>query len=194
MKHLIFGLILLLSLLNCKKNPDSQIEKLIQNPGIKDEVVIIEVTKQILKSQFKEIRVEKTDEKFNVLIDFGGSTALTFQEKKVYEKEMKLLTAKYMIELFYYLSSRKTDKLTLSLVKPFYIHEPQINKDVIQEFEVFRTSLDLATLDTIEGWRDWDTKAWNHKGEDQDRLVEQLNKVISIWKVELNEFGRIELE
>jgi hypothetical protein len=192
MKRLLIVLLILAFLVQCS-NKNKELMKIIEDDKIPNEVAILEVTKKILGKEFKEVQVEKIEDGYKVFVEFGGTSALTFQKDENYEKEHKLRVAKYLIEILKYIEQRKVSILIVSLVKPFYIKDSETEKEIIQEFELFRSRVLLSELNKIEGWRDWNLDNWVIAGKQNDELLDNLNKVIKIWTVELNEFKRVNL-
>ncbi|MCB1176343.1 MAG: hypothetical protein KDK36_02080 [Leptospiraceae bacterium] len=187
MRKLIQFLLLLLVLQGCKKESPKKLQDIVNNPKIPDEVIFIEVAKKIFKNQFKELKFESKDNKKVVYIDYGGNSALTFRQSTDYVKEHMKITAKYALKYFQILKNRKLETLVLSIVKPLYVKEEEINKEVIEEFEIFRVRIEFEELEKIPEWEKIDT-------EDPNFEDVYMEKIIQKWKVELNEFKRIELK
>lgn len=187
-------LLLFLSLNACKKGKRYQPEQLASNPNIPSEVAFIEVAKQIFGNEFKEGKIEKEKEGYHVSIEFGGKTALTFLTEGKYEKELKLVTALYAVKYFRYMEQRNLESLTLSLVKPYYIHHEEINQEVIQDFEVFRVRLEKNDMEKVQGWKEIPLEFSKEKAEVKEEVLKVLENINLLWKIELDEFKRVELK
>jgi hypothetical protein len=127
-------------------------------------------------------------------IEYGGTSALTFSNSSEYIPLTLLDLARKLYRTYYYGKSRNLDKVRVSLVKPFYIKNENNPDSEIQEFEVFRASIDATT------WNQLPSKGKAHPFEvdNNDQPIgnfrKELDHLIQIWKVELNEFARIEVQ
>lgn len=193
LRSLILGTLLLFSLVDCKKSKKVNLEKLVENSEIPTEIVLVEAAKQIFGNEYKEAKLEE-DSGYNVTIEFGGKTALTFLNEGKYEKELKLITALYAWKYFRYLEKRNLRVLVLSLVKPYYIHHEEINQEVIQDFEVFRIKISLSDLEKVPLWREESLDFKKADAETKERVSRILESITEVWTVELDEFKRVELK
>ena len=63
----------------------------------------------------------------------------------------------------------------------------------MEEFEVFRVSISLNDLNTIQDWENPKLLSDN-KNANNAKVIELFNQVRLKWKIELNELRRIELK
>jgi hypothetical protein len=179
---------------NCKKLSKQKPEEIVLKSSVPPEIAFVEVAKHVFGSEFKEARVEQQKDTFHVFIEFGGKNALTFLSQGRYEKELKLITALYALRYFRYVESLNLNSLTLSLVKPYYIHHQEINKEIIEDFEVFRARLEKQDLDKVSGWKDIPLEFSKESTEVKEKALKVLENITLVWKVELDEFKRVELK
>lgn len=180
--------------LGCKKKIYPSLEEIALNSNLSNEVAILQIVKKVLGSQFKEFHIEKEDKGFKVLVEFGGKTALTFASKGGYEKELKLFTAYYAWKIFRYASHRNLNVLTLSLVKPYYVYHPELEKEIIQEVEVFRVKIQKEDIQSVPFYQEMNLEIDSKNFHAQEGLLNSLEFITKIWKVELDEFKRVELK
>lgn len=188
---LILGLVYMTQ---CKKQNSIPLEALAQNPNLPNEVVFTEVAKQVFGKQFKEIRISEENKNYEVLIEYGGKTALTFASRGSYEKELKLFTAYFAWKYFRLTEPRNLQNLTLSLVKPYYVYHEEIQKEVIEEVEVLRVKILKANIQKLPSYDKFDLKLDLKEIEPKQEFLNSLESITQIWKVELDEFKRIELK
>lgn len=182
--------ILIFSLGNCKKIGRPDLEEIAANPKFSDEYVFAEVAKKVFGNQLKEFRYATENGKKIVSIEFGANSALTFQISDNYEKDHKLVMAAYQVRFLQPLQKRSPDVLVMSLVKPFYVKEEQVGKELIEEFEIFRARLEINPFSKIP-----DVYSVNpNTNEEKEKKLQILEEVQKLWKIELNEFKRIELQ
>jgi hypothetical protein len=82
----------------------------------------------------------------------------------------------------------------LSIVKPFYVREEAIKKEVIEEFEIFRISLDPLKVKQLENFETANIDSISIEGKEGEIQLNLLNSIIKNWKVELNEIHRVEIK
>lgn len=127
-------------------------------------------------------------------IEYGGTSALTFSDSKEYVPMTQLDLARKLYRTYYYGKFRNLNKIRVSLVKPFFIKNETDPEAEIQEFEVFRVGVDNRT------WEQLPLQGTAHPFEvdknDQPigNFRKELDHLIQLWKVELNEFARIEVQ
>ena len=177
----------------CKKKENLPIN-IVDDPKIPDEIYLIELSKKILLQNFKEAKVEKSKDGSSLILEYGGSSALSFRNQDTYEKEMKLITANYLLKFIRYTSTRNLKLITISLVKPYYVNEESIKKEVIEEFEVYRVSLETEKTKNIKDIDLVDLENVDTKSPEWESKVKVLEEIIKIWKVELNDLRRIEIK
>ena len=177
----------------CKKKENLPIN-IVDDPKIPDEIYLIELSKKILLQNFKEAKVEKSKDGSSLILEYGGSSALSFRNQDTYEKEMKLITANYLLKFIRYTSTRNLKLITISLVKPYYVNEESIKKEVIEEFEVYRVSIETEKTKNIKDIDLIDLENVDTKSPEWESKVKVLEEIINIWKVELNDLRRIEIK
>jgi hypothetical protein len=159
-----------------------------------DEVFLIDLSKKVLKDLYKESKVEKTPEGIILSLEFGGTSALSFRSQESFEREMHLLTAFYGLKIIKLSSKRKVSKIILSIVKPFYVREESIKKEVIEEFEIFRVSLIPIQVKQLDNFEAAPIESISIEGKEGELQLNILNSIIKNWKVELNEIHRVEIK
>ena len=186
-------LILYMGFNACEKKPKESLglEDTLKLP---DEIFLVDLSKKVLKDLYKESKVEKTPEGILLSLEFGGTSALSFRSQESFEREMHLLTAFYGLKIIKLSSKRKISKITLSIVKPFYVREEAIKKEVIEEFEIFRISLDPLKVKQLENFETANIDSISIEGKEGEIQLNILNSIIKNWKVELNEIHRVEIK
>ena len=191
-KFLTILILVYIAFSTCKKKSDD-FENFSDNPKIPPEIFLVELSKKIFKDEWKETKVEKVSSGLEVLIEFGGKSALSFRSQDSFENEMKYITADYIWKFLRYSSARDIKLLKLSLTKPFYVNEETIKKEVIEEFEVFRVSVDPLEIKIISDFQTLQLTPIATSEKDSKRF-KVLDEIIKRWKVELNEFKRVEIK
>jgi len=192
-KFLTIILIVYIAFTTCKKKEELMLN-IIDDPKIPDEVYLIELSKKILLLNYKEAKVEKTKDGNFLILEYGGSSALSFRSQDTYEKEMKLITANYLLKFIRYTTSRNLKLITISLVKPYYVNEESINKEVIEDFEVFRVSLEIEKTKTIKDLDKVDLENVDTKSPEWESKLKVLEEIIKLWRVDLNDLRRIQVK
>lgn len=159
-----------------------------------DEIFLVDLSKKVLKDQFKEAKVEKTPQGIHLYLEFGGTSALSFRSQDTFEREMHLTTAFFALKMIRLSSKRNLRQFTISIVKPFYVREESIKKEVIEEFEIFRVSIDPLQVKQIEKFKEVSIGSLSIEGIEGEVQLEVLNSIIKNWKVELNEIYRVEIK
>jgi hypothetical protein len=184
---LISGIIII-SFSSCKKSGRILLEEIANNPQYSDEFVYSEIAKRVFGNQLKGFRYDEEGKKIS--IEFGENSALTFQNPDNYERDHKLVLAVYQVRYLQPLQQRMPNVLVMSLVKPFYVMEEKVNREIIEEFEIFRVRLDIKQFSQIK-----DIYSVNpNTSDEKEKKIRILDEIINLWKVELNEFKRIELK
>lgn len=184
-------LILYIAFSACKKKPGT--EGIQDNPESPDEVQILKVSKTIFGDEFREAKIEKLPEGNHVFIEYGGKSALSFRNPDTYEMETRVITAYYCWKFIRSTESRKIRSLTVSLVKPFYVRDETVKKELLEEFEVFRVKVEPERIQKLEDYKMEILLPTNLQDGSDPKLL-FLRKLIETWSVELNEFKRIELK
>jgi hypothetical protein len=192
-KFLTVMLIVYIAFSTCKKKEELPLS-IIDDPKIPDEVYLIELSKKILLLNYKEAKVEKTKDGNFLVLEYGGSSALSFRDQDTYQKEMKLITANYLLKFIRYTKSRNLKLITISLVKPYYVNEESIKREVIEEFEVYRVSLEIESTKNIKDIDIIDLENVNTKSPEWESKLKVLEEIIKLWRVELNDLRRIEVK
>jgi hypothetical protein len=186
-------LIVYIAFSTCKKKEELPLI-IIDDPKIPDEVYLIELSKKILLQNYKEAKVEKTKDGNFLVLEYGGSSALSFRDQDTYQKEMKLITANYLLKFIRYTKSRNLKLITISIVKPYYVNEESIKREVIEEFEVYRVSLEIENTKNIKDIDIIDLENVNTKSPEWESKLKVLEEIIKSWRVELNDLRRIEVK
>jgi hypothetical protein len=192
-KFLTVMLIVYIAFSTCKKKEELPLS-IIDDPKIPDEVYLIELSKKILLLNYKEAKVEKTKDGNFLVLEYGGSSALSFRDQDTYQKEMKLITANYLLKFIRYTKSRNLKLITISLVKPYYVNEESIKREVIEEFEVYRVSLEIENTKNIKDIDIIDLENVDTKSPEWESKLKILEEIIKLWRVELNDLRRIEVK
>ncbi|MCX8000108.1 MAG: hypothetical protein N3A69_14335, partial [Leptospiraceae bacterium] len=129
-----------------------------------------------------------------VLIEYGGKTALTFASKGRYEQELKLFTAYFAWKYFRATETRNLHTLTLSLIKPYHVFHENVQREVIEEVEVLRVSISREDMQKLPNYSKFDLNLDINKIEPKEEFLNSLESITKIWKVELDEFKRVELK
>ncbi|MDX1959930.1 MAG: hypothetical protein SFU98_15270 [Leptospiraceae bacterium] len=165
----------------------------VPEPNLTDEVAILKVSKQVFGDLLRETKLEKEQKGYKLFIEFGGSTALTFYGKQAYVKDIKLMICRKANQMFYNLKDRNLETLTISFVKPYYVKDNELNKEIIQEFEVFRVRFEKTDLEKISNWKEKAEKLLKNEARPKE-TVEFLDSIRKNWNVELDEFYRVEIK
>ncbi|TGN10179.1 hypothetical protein [Leptospira ilyithenensis] len=149
----------------------------------------------IFEYELKEWKIT-TDpvSKYQLLeVSYGGSSALTFSSQKEYKINTTMLHALYSAKSLFAFSPYPISSIRLSLVKPLYVKD-EAHPDVgIQEFEIFRTSMDMAKAKEVLNKHSKTDPFSLEKSEEKDRKV-LLEDLVRIWKLELDELNKITVE
>ncbi|BDA80434.1 hypothetical protein LPTSP3_g33640 [Leptospira kobayashii] len=126
-------------------------------------------------------------------ISYGGSSALTFSSQKEYRTNTTMLHALYSAKSLFAFSPYSISDIRLSLVKPLYVKD-EAHPDVgIQEFEIFRTSMDMAKAKEVLKKHSRTDPFSTEKSEEKDRKT-FLEDLVRTWKLELDELNKITVE
>jgi hypothetical protein len=177
-----------------KDSNRKEIEALQNNKNISDEESLYGLAKIIFGDSLKSFKTEKNPNgKQNVTIDYGGNRAYTFYSEGNYTERIQLDTARYILLFFQAAKIRNLEELRLSVVKPYFVKEPNAKKETTEEFEVFRVHISLSEIEKISSW-DNAKLLRDNKNSNNSNVAEFLNQVRLKWKIELNELNRIELK
>ncbi len=177
-----------------KDAKNKEIEALQNNKNITDEESLYGIAKIIFGDSLKSFKTEKNENgKQNVTIDYGGNRAYTFYSEGNYTERIQLDTARYILLFSQSAKIRNLEELRISVVKPYYVKEPDAKKEVPEEFEVFRAKVSLSEIEKIPNWENAKLLRDN-KNINNSNVTEFLNQVRLKWKIELNELNRIELK
>jgi len=176
-----------------KKENQEDIQKYINNPNISDEEALYGISKVIFKDSLKSFKSEKNSTgKQDITIEYGGNRAYTFYSDGNYSERIQFDTVRYILLLFQSGEKRNLDTLRISLVKPFFVKEPDAKKELTEEFEVFRVSMIYSDIIQVPNWNN--SQMINDKKGLNSKVTELFNQVRLRWKIELDELSRIELK
>lgn len=188
-KLLIPGIILIL---NCNPTPEEKFKSWSEPKDLSIEMQMIELANLGFGSTFRN--AEWNENKNELYIEYGGSTALTFSDSKNYVSNILLDLSKKTFRTYSYGRTKGLKSLRISLVKPFYVKNSPDPESEIQEFEIFRIQLTEEDWDAAVGSSQVDAFQVNRDDYPEGEFLEALEKLRSQWKVELNEFSRIEVK
>jgi hypothetical protein len=192
-KITLINLLLIFILGNCSPSQENQFNQWISHTKILNQTSTSELAKIAFHHSYKESKWDETDQ--SLYIEYGGSSALTFSDSKNYKPMTLLDLATKSYRLFRHGNPKGLNNLRVSLVKPFYVKNAPNPDTEIQEFEVLRVHIDTRIWESISGNDSVDLYEIN----DEDQLPsgkfrEKLNLLMDSWKVELDEFSRIEVK
>jgi hypothetical protein len=179
----------------CKKTErQKEISQFLENRNITDEEALYGISRIIFGDSLKSFKSEKNSSgKQDVTIEYGGNRAYTFYSEENYSERVQLDTVRFILLYFKSGQKRNLENLRISVVKPYFVKEPDAKKELTEEFEVFRVSISLAGLSNVKDWEN--EKILNDKKSiSNSKVMELFNQVRLNWKIELNELGRVELK
>lgn len=190
MKNFFF-LILAISLF-CKPNSEKKIEKILSNSTITDESALVLIAREVWGEEFKSAETERLkNSKILIKVVSGYKTALTFYSQEDYAKNTITQISIRILQMLQSGKSRNLDSLVVVFSKPFYIKGTEEMQD---EFEIFRARVDMSDIknpDEIFSINYFDEFV---KGKPSKKAIQNAEQIRKIWKVELNDFGRIEVK
>lgn len=182
----------LLSFITCKQK-STNLESISLDSKLTDDKAIELIVQNVYSTTLKSLKIEKTkSNQWKAFIEFGGSSALTFLSKDNYREMLERTVALNILKTFRLSKTRHLSSVRVSLVKPFYVNDPQLNKETIEEFEVFRVKYSLKKLSSIVGWDS--VKLENENSTVSEQAIPILDEIRKGWKVELNEVHRVEVK
>ena len=185
-----------LFIVSCSKSNSNQKEILAfqENSNISDEEALYGISRIIFGDTLKSFKAEKnSSEKQDVTIEYGGNRAYTFYTEGNYTERIQFDTVRFILMYANASKKRNLDNMRISVVKPYYVKEPDAKKEVTEEFEVFRASISVSELEKITGWNNQKLLSDN-RNVNNPNVIETFNQVRLRWKIELNELSRIELK
>ena len=185
-----------LFIVSCSKGSPNQKEILAlqENSNISDEEALYGIGRIIFRDTLKSFKAEKnSSEKQDVTIEYGGNRAYTFYTEGNYSERIQFDTVRLILLYANAAKKRNLDNMRISVVKPYYVKEPDVKKEVTEEFEVFRASISVSELEKITGWNNQKLLSDN-RNINNPNVIETFNQVRLRWKIELNELSRIELK
>ena len=185
-----------LFIVSCSKSNSNQKEILAfqENSNISDEEALYGISRIIFGDTLKSFKAEKnSSEKQDVTIEYGGNRAYTFYTEGNYTERIQFDTVRFILMYANASKKRNLDNMRISVVKPYYVKEPDAKKEVTEEFEVFRVSISVSELEKITGWNNQKLLSDN-RNINNPNVIETFNQVRLRWKIELNELSRIELK
>lgn len=179
----------------CKKeDKNMDMEKFTQNQSISDEEALYGIAKILFADSLKSFKSERNAEgKQDVTIEYGGNRAYTFHSDENYSEKIQFDVVRYILLFSKQAQKRNLNSLRISLVKPYYVKEPEAKKEITEEFEVFRANISLSELAKVSDW-DNSKLLQDTRNASNPKIVELFNQVRLKWKIEMNELNRIELK
>ena len=148
---LLLASLLILSA-QCKEEPSSQAILKIQDDKTLDlQSAMAKILPMVFPHLLKDWSLEQDPKtsQWKLIISYGGSTALTFSSQKEYLENTIRSHSMYNARLVAAISSLPIQEIRLSLTKPLYV-KGENHPDVgIQEFEIYRTSLQVEQAKLI---------------------------------------------
>ncbi|TGL63742.1 hypothetical protein EHQ64_05070 [Leptospira sarikeiensis] len=191
---LIFSAFFLLN--DCSKSPQEKVKTVLANAQLSEEDKIKMAAFSLFGERLKEIDITKVDDtkgtKYEIYLGFGGTSALTFLGSDQYANQMKLELALGTYRFLQCLKGFRIGKYRMSLIKPFFIKNGEARG--AEEFEIYRFRADAEELKTIEGFQETDSFASDNYDVPTEKVIEVLNRIVENWKVELDQFARIEIK
>ncbi|PJE03740.1 MAG: hypothetical protein CK427_04505 [Leptospira sp.] len=192
---IIFRIIFILVFFNlCKQEPQAELEKWVLTNQKADAIAMDKLAQLTFEHSYKSTEWKENGQLF---IEYGGSSALTFSDKKKYVPMILLDLARRTYRTFFYGEKRGLKELRVSLVKPLYVQNAEGLQNEIQEFEIYRIKIDedvLQKVRTIWNKEFPDSFVSDENGMPQGEQLEFLEIWQKNWKVELNQFSRIEVD
>lgn len=187
---------IVLSLQYClKPELKQELKSISESKEFSDDQALLNISKRLFENQLKDYRVlTLSNSKKKLILDYGGTTALTFHQKDEYIQSIQLNTAKYLLRLFKYGQNRNLEVVQISLVKPYFIKDPSMKTELVEEVEVMRVSLNIESLKKIPGWETIDEFSEDKGKNPNPDLKNVLEKLIQLWDIELNELHRVEIK
>lgn len=102
---------------------------IIENKNISDEEALYGIAKVLFLDLLKSFKSEVNQAgKQDVVIEYGGNRANTFHSQENYSEKIQFDVVRYILLYFQSGSKRNLDNLRISLVKPYYVKEPDVKK------------------------------------------------------------------
>lgn len=192
-KNLIRIIFILILFSQCKPSPKTQLEKWVGENDKADAVEMDQLAQIIFDQTYKSTEWNESGQLF---IEYGGSTALTFSDNKTYLPMILLDLARKTYRTYAFGEKRGLNSLRVSLVKPLFVKDAPNAESEVQEFEIYRIKIDEDSIAGVQS--DWGKDFPDSFMSDKNDMPnEELLKFLEIWqkkwKVELNEFSRIEV-
>ncbi len=182
----------------CKPSAKDQIQKILSDRQIPVEEKIRQTSFLLLGDRLKEIEISpsiapdgNTTDRVRVTLAVGGNTALTFLGQKEYKERMKLEVALLSFRVLQTLKNLPIESFRVSIVKPYYVKNSPT--DSIEEFEVFRATMEKNSLIRIKGFETVDSFAADSYDSPEPAVLDVMVQIVQSWKVELDELNRVEL-
>ncbi|HMV43573.1 MAG TPA: hypothetical protein PK079_18665 [Leptospiraceae bacterium] len=181
---------------SCKKTDSrlDQIHQIQSNQTLTEEESLYQMARIIFSDTLKNFKLEKNSRGANdVSIEFGGNRAYTFYSESDYKEKIQFDVVRYILLYSQVTENKNIGAIRISLVKPYFVKEPDAKKEITEEFEVFRVNISMEDIKKISGWNN--PKIWNDsRNINSSNMTELFNQVRLKWKIELNELSRIELK
>ncbi|MBL0265191.1 MAG: hypothetical protein IPQ05_15325 [Leptospiraceae bacterium] len=143
-----------LFIVSCSKGSPNQKEILAlqENSNISDEEALYGIGRIIFRDPLKSFKAEKnSSEKLDVTIEYGGNRPTLLCRRNQSER-IQFDTVRFILLYANAAKKRNLGNMRVSVVKPYYVKEPEAKKEVTEEFEVFRASISVSELEKITGW------------------------------------------
>lgn len=198
LSYFVFILLILFMNITCKQSTKNKIQKILSDRQIPVEEKIRQTSFLLLGDRLKEIEISpnfapdgSATGSLVITLSVGGNTALTFLGQKEYKERMKLEAALLSFRVLQTLKGLPIKSLRVSIVKPYYVKNSET--DSIEEFEVFRAKMEKNSLTRIQGFETVDSFAADSYDSPEPEVLDVMVQIVQIWKVELDELNRVEL-
>lgn len=179
-------------LLFCSPSTQEKLEDWSKNTSMANAKEWDNLVKLTFDHSYRESRWNPDNQE--LFVEYGGSSALTFTDSQNYVPRSLLDLARKSYRTYYYGRSRGIKSLRVSLVKPFYVKNSEDPNTEIQEFEVYRAYINEETWKNLSQNQDVNPFETNEYDLPEGKFHNVLDELIKTWKVELNEFPKIEVE
>ncbi|WCL48954.1 hypothetical protein [Leptospira sp. GIMC2001] len=189
-----FLIVLLCSQLiwNCSKSLEKSLDDWIQVTEKADSISMDELARLCFKHSYR--LSEWGADKNTLYVEYGGASALTFSSKETYIPSILLDLARKAYRTYATGSKKGLAELRVSLVKPYYVKNETNPETEIQEFEVYRISIDPVIWSKVNSDKPIDPFETDENDIPIGKFLERLEILMKEWKVELNELKRVQVQ
>ncbi|MCB1193643.1 MAG: hypothetical protein H7A23_15465 [Leptospiraceae bacterium] len=190
------AVILLGLFINCFLNPNEKMNQIASDRSITDKEAVLKIAKFVWGKTLKNIEIVENKETkgLQLIVEYGGASALTFLDQENYSDVLKLEMAKYIFRMSRYGANRNLHSIRCSIVKPLFVKDEMWQEESVEEFEIFRVSIDTNSLKGIKNWSLENPFLETRQDLPTPEILEVLKEIIKKWKVELDEFYRIKVK